>query len=454
LAPQQIEFVPLMEQRSFRADALMQYYEHEKANCKLKPYLKLITSSPVYPVIYDANDTVLSLPPIINGEHSKISLSTRDVFIECTATDLTKAHIVLNMMVTMFSPYCTEPLTVEPVDIIYQQAPPAAFGRGSEGAVGATHQVTPDLSPRTIRASMKYMNSGIGIQIEAERAATLLTRMSMRAVVEGDDVVVSVPPTRPDVLHACDVMEDLAIAYGFNNLVPTVPPTPTEGRQQPLNKLSDLMREALAQAGYTEALTWALCSHDENYSQLRKADDNCAVKVSNPQTLEFQLVRTNLISGLLKTLSHNQGHLQLPIRLFEVSDVAFLDAASDVGARNERRVAVLYSGASSGFEELLGALDRIMLLNGIRFAHEETSMREKDLHTASKSRGVGATYEIVPSNDETFFGGRRTDILLNGAKIGVCGVVHPETLQRFAIPNPCSVLELNLEVILALLMNQ
>jgi phenylalanyl-tRNA synthetase beta subunit len=43
--------------------------------------------------------TVLSLPPIINGAHSAITLKTRNVFIECTATDLTKANIVLNTMV-------------------------------------------------------------------------------------------------------------------------------------------------------------------------------------------------------------------------------------------------------------------------------------------------------------------------------------------------------------------
>ncbi len=96
-----------------------------------------------------------------------------------------------------------------------------------------------------------------------------------------------------------------------------VPATPTAGRQQPINKLSDLMRESLAHAGFTEVLTWALCSHDENYGFLRKPDDQQAVKLSNPQTLEFQLVRTTLLGGLLKTLAHNQGHLNLPIKLFE-----------------------------------------------------------------------------------------------------------------------------------------
>ena len=80
---------------------------------QLRQYLHIIRDSPVYPVIYDANRVVLSMPPIINGDHSKITLATRNVFIECTATDLTKAKIVLDMMVTMFSQYCDKPFTIE-----------------------------------------------------------------------------------------------------------------------------------------------------------------------------------------------------------------------------------------------------------------------------------------------------------------------------------------------------
>ena len=79
----------------------------------LRQFLPIIRDSPVYPVIYDANRVVLSLPPIINGNHSKITLNTRNVFIEVTATDLTKAKIVLDVIVTMFSEYCDKPFTVE-----------------------------------------------------------------------------------------------------------------------------------------------------------------------------------------------------------------------------------------------------------------------------------------------------------------------------------------------------
>jgi phenylalanyl-tRNA synthetase beta chain len=66
----------------------------------LKPFLKILEGQPLYPVIYDSENRVLSLPPIINGDHSKITLDTKDVFIEITATDLTKAKIALDIITT------------------------------------------------------------------------------------------------------------------------------------------------------------------------------------------------------------------------------------------------------------------------------------------------------------------------------------------------------------------
>jgi phenylalanyl-tRNA synthetase beta subunit len=77
----------------------------------LGKFLHIIRDSPVYPVIYDSQRRVLSLPPIINGDLSKISVNTTDVFIECTATDQTKLEIVINMMVAMFSMHTSEPFT-------------------------------------------------------------------------------------------------------------------------------------------------------------------------------------------------------------------------------------------------------------------------------------------------------------------------------------------------------
>lgn len=74
-----------------------------------------------------------------------------------------------------------------------------------------------------------------------------------------------------DVLHACDVVEDVGIAYGYNNLTIIPPPTHTVARQQPLNKLTDQLRVEVALTGFTEVLTLALVSiHSSCYTDLRR----------------------------------------------------------------------------------------------------------------------------------------------------------------------------------------
>merc|ERR1719265_2196970 len=92
---------------------------------QLKKYLPLIRDSPVYPVLQDSKGTVLSVPPIINGDSSKITLNTKNCIIDCTATDFTKANIVLNTIVTMFSGYCDAQYEIEPVEIVYDTDYPA-----------------------------------------------------------------------------------------------------------------------------------------------------------------------------------------------------------------------------------------------------------------------------------------------------------------------------------------
>lgn len=89
--PTEIKFKPLNQEKEMTAVELMDFYS---THAQLKAYLPIIKDSPVYPVIKDANGVVLSLPPIINGDHSKITLNTKNVFIECTATDLTKVSVL------------------------------------------------------------------------------------------------------------------------------------------------------------------------------------------------------------------------------------------------------------------------------------------------------------------------------------------------------------------------
>lgn len=145
-APKEIRFIPLNQTKEMDGEELMDFYS---THAQLKAYLPIIRDSEVYPVIYDANGVVLSLPPIINGDHSKISVNTKNIFIECTATDLTKAKIVLDTIVTMFSQHCSEPFKVEAVEVTDAKGKKALY---------------PELGYRTERVFVDKINKYIGIE--------------------------------------------------------------------------------------------------------------------------------------------------------------------------------------------------------------------------------------------------------------------------------------------------
>ena len=239
----------------------------------------------------------------------------------------------------------------------------------------------PDLTPRETQAEVSYINDCCGLSLSAEEICELLKRMSYKAnpsKASKDLIDVHIPPTRADVLHQCDIMEDVAIAYGFNNL-PRSFPSKSGTVAQPLmvNKLSDIVRLEAAMAGWSEVMPLILCSHDENFGWLNRKDDgNTAVKLANPKTAEYQVVRTSLLPGLLKTIRENKHH-SVPIKIFEVSDVAFKDVSLERKSRNERHFAAAWYGKSSGFEVVHGLMDRVMLMLKNAFITSEEGLEGK-----------------------------------------------------------------------------
>lgn len=443
--PKEIKFGPLNRTEEYDGEQLMALYENDR---HLGRYLHIIRDSPVYPIIYDSKRRVMSLPPIINSNHSKITLDTTNVFIDVTAVDQTKLDIVTNIIVAMFAQYCAEPFTVEPVRVVYPD--------GSE-------VITPKLEPRRTEVHVSYVNRCTGLKLDAAHIAKLLGRMGhiARETSNADVVEVDVPPTRPDILHECDIMEDVAVAFGFDNLPKTFPATNTVAAPLPINKLSDIVRRECAYAGWTEVLPLILCSHDENFAWVKHHDDGkTAIVLENPKTAEYQIVRTSLIPGILKTIRENKKHA-LPMRMFEVSDVAFKDESEKQRmARNERHVGAVFCNRSASFETVHGLLDKLMLMLGVP-------------RVAAGSDEHG--YYIKEGNDGAFLPGRVANVHLRLPKeaprlstssplhtittlaqalpgqdvqIGTLGVLHPDVLGNYEIAFPCSSMEINLEALL------
>ncbi|RHY76339.1 hypothetical protein DYB30_013542, partial [Aphanomyces astaci] len=455
--PTDISFVPLSQSREFNAKELLDHYRTSPDAKHLKPYTDIIYDLPAYPVIRDSNGTVLSLPPIINSEHSKIKLSTRNVFVECTATDITKANVVLNTVIAMFSQYCDAPFTVEPVEITYDR--------------DGHREVTPDLSNRQVVTKVDDIHSMLFgkrpvIDLDVQRICDLCVKMQLAATYLPaiHSIEVQVPPTRSDILHAVDVMEDVGIAYGFDNIPMTFPPTLTVGGGQPLNNLGDHLRNEISRAGYLELLTHGLCSHDENFKLLNRPDDGTsAVVLSNPATIEFEVVRTTMIPGVLKTVQNNKGlSFKDGLKLFEISDVVVLDpAGSDVGAANIRRLCALYTGQTDGFEVIHGLVDRVMQLVGVPcvldphhsptnyYAIVPSASTWLFLYKMRRNLNTDNTPHLFMAVDPTFFEGRCADIVWHrdgaATKLGTFGVLHPQVLHNYELLYPASVVEMDIQ---------
>eukprot|EP01048_Picozoa_sp_COSAG05_P008626 COSAG05_NODE_666_length_8006_cov_12.857595_2_plen_723_part_00 len=436
LPPKDIKFAPLNQTEAVDVPTMFDNFEKD---ANIKKFLHIIRHSPVYPVIKDAKGVVLSLPPIINGDHSKISIDTKNVFIECTATDVNKAGTVLNQVCAMFSQYCSDKFAVEPVKVVYPTVPTD----GGQAFV-KPEQLTPNMESYEMKCSVEYINSATGIPaslgkpMEGNKMCELLQKMQLPAKLEdgGKTIVCSVPPTRSDVLHPCDIMEDVAIAFGYDNIKKTIPNTVTIAKQYPINKITDLLRLEFASVGYTEVLTLALCSVQDNFTNLRRKNEPpIAVEIANAVTINFEICRTSLLPGLFKTVQSSGKHMALPLKLFEVSDIVTLDPTAEVdgtrtGSKNTRHAAAIVVDTTDGFEAIHGLVGRIMTLFGV--ARED--------------------YEIKAGTDPCFMDGRACEVWMKGVSVGVFGVVHPEVLAAFNFDDKgaASVMELDVDKFLRL----
>lgn len=196
--------------------------------------------------------------------------------------------------------------------------------------------------------------------------------------------------------------------------------------------MSDLLKLDVALAGFTEGLTFSLCSREDVSDKLNRPNGLLeAVAIGNPKTAEFQIARTTLFPGLLKTIANNKN-MALPLKLFELSDVVLKDATKDVGAKNERRLCAVNCGKTPGFEVIHGLLDRVMQVLEVK-------------PTTDKQNKPEEGYHIRKGSDAAMFPGRSAEVVYKGKVIGIMGVIHPDVLSKFEIVNPCAAMEINVE---------
>ncbi|HEX58948.1 MAG TPA: phenylalanine--tRNA ligase subunit beta [Methanomicrobia archaeon] len=351
-----------------------------------------------YPLIRDAEGNVLSFPPIINAELTRVTEETRDVFIEVTGTDEAGISLALNIIVCALAERGGEIHSVAVHD--------------------ATTKITPNLEARKMRVRVSEAAKLIGVQLTAETAKECCERLRLGAEILGDDELeVSIPAYRTDIMHPWDIIEDIAIGYGYENIGGELPSTVTVGEIHPTEERKALARDVMTGLGYLEVMTFTLTSEDRQFTKMRRPQPPSLLRVASPITTEHTMLRVSLLPSLLEVLSMNR-HYELPQRIFEVGAVF-----PPPSFEERQSLAAVSMHADADFAEIRALVDAVL----------------RELPAAS--------VRFVPSEDRAFLEGRRGNIMVGGVKVGVFGELHPEVLENFELVHPVVGFELDLDAI-------
>lgn len=391
--PDEITFVPLDFSEPLTPAEILQ--RHPKGI----EYSGLLAGLPGYPLLIDSNGRVLSMPPIINSEETRITAKTKRLFIDVTGTDERVVNGALTLIMTGLA---ERGFSLKSVKVKY----PRKTVR------------TPKLEYQKHTASVSKACSYIGIQLSEEEIAEVAERMRYGVLgVKNGRLRVIAPPYRFDILHEVDLVEDIALGYGYHKIQPALPKVVTTGEQHPIEELSNVVREIMIGLGFTEVLTYTLTNPSINFELvLRKGE---AVEIINPVSYEYSILRTSLIPSLLVVLKENKRN-PLPQRVFEIGDVVVLDGSSETGARNVRRVGGAMIGGGHGFSHVKAVVSALM-------------------------RELGAAPEIRKLEDPAFIDGRAAEVLVKGKVVGVFGEIHPQVIVNFELSDPISAFEIDLE---------
>jgi len=398
LDPDKEPFVPLgMPGRKMSGRQILE------AHPKGMAYAELLADHKRYPVLIDSKDQVLSMPPIINSDETKLKQGTTRVFIDVTGISRAAVTKSLDTLVCSLVEIGGSVETVTMID---------ADGK---------KRTTPDLAPRTAEVELAEAVRWLGLPLDDKSLSNALQKMRFDVAPAGkskERFTVSYPPYRTDIRHMVDLLEDVAIGYGYANIEPRLVRSMTVGTPRPEETLSDRVRQIFIGLGYSEIMSLPLTTEEHQFERLRMPTPDRYPQVSNPKLKTYNVVRTHLLGGLLEALRENRRR-PMPLRLFEIDNVVRLDDAAETGTAEERRVAVAEIGREAGYATARSVVD-------------------------SLARELGWKVAYAAVDHPTFVSGRAAELSVDGQKVGILGEVHPEVLSNFGLTFPVALAELTL----------
>jgi phenylalanyl-tRNA synthetase beta chain len=364
--------------------------KHEKGQA----YAHLVSKK--IPIFVDKNNQVISMPPIINSNNlGRIDESTKNILIDVTGTDEKLVDQALLILALNFKERGGK---VHRVKI----------------KSGKSEKFTPNMDKITVEAELTEIREITGLELEDKIILNLLERAGCSCSIKSGKIVAIYPPYRKDVFDERDLIEDILISYGYNNIVPLKMEIATVGSETRIQRLSGVAEELMVGMGFQQAISFILSSEEKENKLMNHSEKLC--KILNPVNQNYTAVRRSLLPNLLEFLSKNQ-HNEMPQKVFEVGKVI-------IGGDKERIFSsCVISNSTVNYEELSSILDALISNLGYKLKLEKVA-------------------------DNRFIKGRVAKVFVDKKLAGVIGEITPAVLENFGLETPVAAFEIELEFLI------
>ncbi len=388
--PDKIKFEPLdLGKEMTMAEVLEIHPKGKEFGHLVKPFAH-------YPIIIDADNKVVSMPPIINSEHSgKVTTRSKNLLIEVTGLEMRYVETALNILAMSLA---DRGGTIEQVNI---------------SDANGTTIVTPTFGVKDMSVPKSLINRTFGRHVSDSEIKSLLlkSRYDINHIdkTKSGHAHIEYPSYRQDIMHPIDVVEDMLISYGYNNIEPIYPIMSTQGKLSKETNRNKRIRELMVGTGAQEITTFILTNKTNLFQKMNLTEDNI-VELTNPVSSNWSTLRNWLAPSLVEFLSKNTK-VDYPQRIFELGQVVNLNKRSETGTIDEYKLAYAEAGSKVNFTRAKSILQSII-------------------------RATGKSPTFITQDYPSFIPGRSAEVKLGEKSIGIIGELHPKVLTNWKIEVP------------------
>ncbi|MCR4368944.1 MAG: phenylalanine--tRNA ligase subunit beta [archaeon] len=393
----EIEFIPLEYRVKMRPSEILT--EHPKG----KEYAHLLKGAEFFPIVIDSAGVVASMPPIINSETTgKVTEKTSNIFIEVTGFNWNTVNVALKVMCMALADRGAK---LEAVKINFPKTK----------SYPTQSIETPFFGTKKISLDTEYAQMAIGTKMNASQMSAILQKAGMHAIAQGKKIMVEYPDYRIDILHQADIVEDILIGHGYNNIMPQKVELSVAGEELSEKLFLDKARDVCIGLGLQEVLTFNLSSKEKQLEKIMAKDE--LVQIANPVSVNWEVMRKRIVPELLDFLAKNK-HAEYPQGIFEIGTCLSIDKNSDTMVRQTYNLGIAISDSRANFTRIKSVLDAITKNLGIDYRLRETK--------------------------SAFLDNSKAGDILAGKMSGFIGEISQKCAQNFSLETKTIVLEIEL----------